>query len=58
MNMLEDCTLCPRQCHSNRFKQKGFCGGGSRARVALVSLHPWEEPVISGEKRDLGGKSA
>ena len=50
MNMLEDCTLCPRQCHANRFKQKGFCGGGSRARVALVSLHPWEEPVISGEK--------
>ncbi|WP_297569736.1 radical SAM protein [uncultured Anaerovibrio sp.] len=48
MTGLLDCTLCPRMCHANRHKQQGFCGGGIRARVALVSLHPWEEPVIAG----------
>ncbi|MCR5176012.1 MAG: radical SAM protein [Anaerovibrio sp.] len=36
-------------CHINRFEHKGYCGGGDRARVALVSLHKWEEPVIAGK---------
>ena len=46
---LSDCTLCPRMCHTNRLEKHGPCGGGSSARVALVSLHPWEEPVIAGK---------
>lgn len=46
--ILGDCTLCPRQCHANRMEGQGVCGGGVKARVALVSLHPWEEPVIAG----------
>ena len=47
---LEDCTLCPRRCHADRRKAGGFCGAGERAKIALVSLHPWEEPCLVGEK--------
>ena len=49
-DLLADCTLCPRLCHADRVRGMGFCGGGLKAKVALVSLHPWEEPVIAGEK--------
>ena len=49
-SMLKSCSLCPRKCHADRYKGHGLCGGGQRARLALVSLHPWEEPVIAGEK--------
>ena len=48
MSMLADCTLCPRMCHANRLVGTGYCGAGSKAKVALVSLHKWEEPVIAG----------
>lgn len=48
--MLSDCQLCPRNCHANRLEGVGFCGGGLQTKVALVSLHPWEEPVIAGER--------
>ena len=49
-DLLADCSICPRLCHADRVKGTGFCGGGLEAKVALVSLHPWEEPVIAGEK--------
>ena len=45
---LTDCTLCPRLCHVDRRERTGFCGAGLRAKVALVSLHPWEEPCLTG----------
>lgn len=32
----------------DRTKARGFCGAGERARVALVSLHRWEEPCLTG----------
>ena len=49
MNRLAECRLCPRDCRVDRLRgQTGFCGAGRRARVALVSLHPWEEPCIAG----------
>lgn len=48
---LAACRLCPRGCDVNRLQgERGFCGGGRYARVALVSLHPWEEPCLAGEK--------
>lgn len=47
--LLSDCRLCPRSCGVNRLEGKGFCGEGEQARVALASLHPWEEPIIAGE---------
>lgn len=47
---LSDCTLCPRRCHADRRRGAGFCGAGEKAKVALVSLHPWEEPCLTGER--------
>ena len=44
------CTLCPRQCRIDRFSQKGFCQAPAWPVIARAALHPWEEPVISGER--------
>ncbi len=50
MELLKNCCLCPRNCGVDRLQgQKGFCGAGVNPRIALVSLHPWEEPCIAGE---------
>ena len=43
------CELCPRRCNVARVNQLGFCGAGENLRVALVSLHKWEEPCLVGE---------
>lgn len=49
MNILEDCTLCPRNCHVNRLAgMAGYCGQTSELAVARASLHLWEEPCLSG----------
>ena len=48
---LSSCRLCPRRCGVNRLQgRKGWCGAGIRPKVALVSLHPWEEPCIAGDR--------
>ena len=47
--MLESCELCPRNCKVNRNEKVGFCGAGIKIRVALVSLHKWEEPCLTGK---------
>lgn len=47
--MLEDCTLCHRNCHVNRLIGKeGYCNSSEKVKIARVSLHQWEEPCISG----------
>lgn len=47
--LLEDCTLCPRNCHVNRAAGKiGYCGQTAQIRAARAALHYWEEPCISG----------
>ncbi|MBM7686203.1 radical SAM protein [Defluviitalea raffinosedens] len=49
--LLKDCTLCPRNCHVDRFNgQKGYCKTTYELVVARAALHMWEEPCISGEK--------
>ncbi|MFH2011392.1 MAG: radical SAM protein [Pseudomonadota bacterium] len=49
--ILEDCALCPRQCHVNRkVGQLGYCNAGSELKVAKVISHFGEEPAISGSK--------
>ncbi|WP_460289296.1 radical SAM protein [Clostridium sp. CTA-7] len=49
MDLLENCSLCPRNCGVNRLSEKrGFCGAGDKIRVARAALHYWEEPCISG----------
>lgn len=48
---LSSCRLCPRECGADRGAgARGYCGAGAMVRVALVSLHPWEEPCLTGEK--------
>lgn len=47
---LEDCTLCPRECHVNRLVGEfGYCKSGSGYSIASICRHMGEEPVISGE---------
>lgn len=53
-DLLSNCRLCPRSCGVNRYEQPGACGGGALARVAKVSLHPWEEPAIAGPETGKG----
>lgn len=43
-----DCTLCPRLCHVDREHKFGICNASDKVEVALVSLHRWEEPCLSG----------
>lgn len=48
-SLLEDCTLCPRECRVNRFDGGfGYCGMDSGMNIASVCIHKGEEPVISG----------
>jgi putative pyruvate formate lyase activating enzyme len=48
---LKDCTLCPRNCHVNRFSEKtGYCHSGSSYQIGSVCLHHGEEPAVSGNK--------
>ena len=48
-SLLEDCTLCPRECRVNRFDGGfGYCGIDSGLNIASVCVHKGEEPVISG----------
>lgn len=45
---MEPCELCPRKCRVDRVNKFGFCKAGENLRVALVSLHRWEEPCLVG----------
>ena len=50
-SLLKRCGLCPHGCGIDRLSgETGFCGAGRDARVALVSLHQWEEPCLSGDR--------
>lgn len=44
------CSLCPRNCKTDRNVSSGFCGVGDGFRVARAAPHFWEEPPISGTK--------
>lgn len=51
IELLNNCTLCPRNCKINRNNNNlGFCNMGKDLTVARASLHFWEEPIISGTK--------
>ena len=50
LDLLNSCQLCPRNCKINRTEKIGFCGASNKIRVALVSLHKWEEPCLVGER--------
>ena len=44
-----NCELCPRRCGVDRSLRRGFCQAPSAVKLALVSLHQWEEPCLVGE---------
>ncbi len=47
--ILENCTLCPRECRVNRIETgTGYCGMNAGLNIATVCVHRGEEPVISG----------
>jgi putative pyruvate formate lyase activating enzyme len=50
LKSLDDCVVCPRECHVNRSagSLKGICGVDSRLKVSSANLHFGEEPPISG----------
>lgn len=47
---LKECRLCPFECGINRMEgKKGRCGCNDKIKIALASLHYYEEPCISGK---------
>ncbi len=48
-DLLKDCTMCARNCHVNREKQRGFCDQSVYARISGALLHFGEEPPIVGK---------
>ena len=46
--MLETCKLCAHNCNVNRNENLGVCRCGNNLKIALASIHLWEEPCISG----------
>lgn len=48
--ILEQCTLCAHNCRVNRLNGKvGICKSSDKVKIALASLHKYEEPCISGK---------
>ncbi len=48
--MLDRCTLCAHRCKVNRLNgQVGRCKSNDKIKMALASLHLFEEPCISGK---------
>ena len=48
--MIEQCRLCPHDCKVNRSNGEiGRCKCNDKIKIALVSLHKFEEPCISGK---------
>jgi putative pyruvate formate lyase activating enzyme len=48
--ILENCTLCPRECRVNRFRGgSGYCGTDAWMNISAICIHRGEEPSISGE---------
>ncbi len=47
--MLKNCTICPHNCGIDRNKYVGRCKSNSKVKIALYSIHNFEEPCISGE---------
>ena len=44
----KNCKLCPRECGIDRRKNIGACKATDKVKVALASIHNYEEPCISG----------
>ena len=50
MEELNNCTIWPHNCKVNRNNgQIGRCRSGNKVKIALASVHNYEEPCISGK---------
>ncbi len=50
LKQLEKCEICPHNCKVNRLTgNTGRCKCNDKVKIALASLHYYEEPCISGE---------
>jgi putative pyruvate formate lyase activating enzyme len=50
-SILEECTLCPRECEVNRLEgEEGFCKSGSTLTVSSAHPHFGEESPLVGTK--------
>ena len=48
---LSSCEICPHRCKVNRANGiKGRCKCDDKIKIALASIHNFEEPCISGTK--------
>lgn len=43
------CSLCPNACNVDRTENLGYCKTSDKLKIAKYSLHPYEEPPISGK---------
>lgn len=51
LEYLEKCTICPHECKINRNSgQVGRCKSKDTVKIALYSIHNFEEPCISGKE--------
>ena len=51
LKLLEKCEICPHKCKINRANgNMGRCKAKDTIKVALASIHNFEEPCISGKK--------
>ena len=49
--LLDNCTICPRECKVNRNNNEiGFCRASNKIKIGGYHLHMWEEPIVTGEK--------
>ncbi len=49
IELLSNCTLCPRECRVDRFSGgKSWCGADAGMNIASICIHRGEEPPISG----------
>lgn len=49
MQELQSCDICPHRCKVNREEgKKGRCRCDDKIKIALASIHEFEEPCISG----------
>ena len=50
IELLKKCEICPHKCKINRTKnQIGRCKAKDTVKVAMASIHDFEEPCISGK---------
>ena len=51
LEKLQRCEICPHDCKVNRLQRHmGRCKCNDKVKIALASVHNFEEPCISGKK--------